>query len=193
MKRPKIALLVLFGMCYTIALSPITLARQSVVVIDWRAELARAKAGIEKDPRSARWHYLAGTAYYALDDFENAIKEFKVASALDPSNPNNDYSLYALYKRKAMHSEQHQVLLDALEKDPNNPVGHFEFGCILEGEEHWADSLREYQDAKRLAANVKGPVYTDPRGNPYGVDVVRQKVDKAIKKVSKLNDAANEK
>jgi tetratricopeptide (TPR) repeat protein len=190
MKRPKIALLVLFGTCYALAHSPISLARQSFVAIDWRAELARAKAGIEKDPSSAQWHHQAGTAYFALNDFENATKEFKVAYSLDPSNPNNDYSLYALYKRKGMHSEQRQALLDALEKDPNNPVGHFEFGSILEVEEHWADSLREYQNAKRLAEGMKGPVYTDQRGNPYGIATVREKVDKAIKKVSILNDAA---
>jgi hypothetical protein len=59
--------------------------------------------------------------------------------------------------------------------DPNNPVGRFEFAYILEEEKHWADSLREYQVAKRLAASVKGPMYTDLRGNPYDVDGVRRK------------------
>ena len=118
------------------------------------------------------------------------MKELKLASSLDPSNPGDDYALYALYKRKAMHSEQRQVLLDALEKDPNNPVGRFEFAYILEEEKHWADSLREYQVAKRLAASVKGPVYTDPRGNPFDVDGVREEVDKAIDRVAKLDQSA---
>jgi hypothetical protein len=44
-----------------------------------------------------------------------------------------------------MHAEQRQVLLDALEKDPNNPLGRFEFAYILEEENDWADSLEEYQ------------------------------------------------
>jgi hypothetical protein len=65
------------------------------------------------------------------------VKELKLASTLDRSNPNNDYTLCAFYKRKAMHSEQRQVLLDALEKDPDNPVGRFEFAHILEEEKHW--------------------------------------------------------
>jgi hypothetical protein len=82
------------------------------------------------------------------------------------------------------------VLLDALEKDPNNPVGRFEFAYILEEEMHWADSLREYQVAKRLAASVKGPVYTDPRGNLFDIDGVREEVDKAIDRVAKLNESA---
>jgi len=110
-----------------------------------------------------------------------------LATTLDPSNPNNYYTLYALYKRKAMHSEQRQVLLDALEKDANNPVGRFEFAYILEEEKHWADSLREYQVAKRLAASVKGPKYIDSRGNVYEVDGVREEVDKAIDRVAKLD------
>jgi len=125
------------------------------VPVGWKAELAKAKAGIEENPKSAFWHNQAGVAYDALGDFDTAVKEIKLATMLDPSNPNDYYTLYALYKRKAMHAEQRQVLLDALEKDANNPVGRFEFAYILEEEKHWADSLREYQAAKRLATSVK--------------------------------------
>src|SRR6266480_4227188 len=160
------------------------------VPVDWKAELAKAKAGIEKNPKSAFWHNQAGVAYDALGNFDTAVKEIKLAATLDPSNPNNYYTLYALYKRKAMHAEQRQVLLDALEKDANNPVGRFEFAYILEEEKHWADSLREYRVAKRLAASVKGPMYIDPRGNAYEVDGVREEVDRAIDRVAKLDEVA---
>jgi tetratricopeptide (TPR) repeat protein len=165
----------------------VLLAQHGTVTVDWKAELAKASAGIEKNPKSAFWHNQAGVAYDALGDFENAVKELKLASTLDPSNPNGDYALYALYKRKGMRPEMRQMVLDALEKDPNNPVGHFEFASILEAEKHWADSLREYRVAKRLAASVKGPIYTDPRGNAYDVDGVREEVDKAIDRVVRLN------
>ena len=165
----------------------VLLAQHGTVTVDWKAELAKAKAGIEKNPKSAFWHNQAGVAYDALGDFESAVKELKLASTLDPSNPNGDYALYALYKRKRMRPEMRQMVLDALEKDPNNPVGHFEFAYILEEEKHWVDSLREYQVAKRLAASVKGPLYTDPRGNAYDVDGVREEVDKAIDRVARLN------
>jgi hypothetical protein len=43
---------------------------------------------------------------------------------------------------------------------------------------------------KRLAASVKGPVYTDPRGNPFDIDGVPEEVDKAIDRVAKLNESA---
>ena len=82
------------------------------------------------------------------------------------------------------------MLLDALEKDPDNPVGRFEFAYILEQEKQWSDSLREYQAAKRLAANVKGTKYNDPRGNVYDVDGVREEVGKAIDRVSNLKESA---
>ncbi|MGB9467607.1 MAG: hypothetical protein WBR10_21035 [Candidatus Acidiferrum sp.] len=173
-----------------IADSPSILAQQhGSVNVDWKAELAKAKAGIEKNPKSAFWHNQAGVAYDGLGDFENAVKELKLASTLDRSNPINDYALYALYKRKGMHSEQREVLLHALEIDPQNPVGRFEFAFILEKEKHWADSLREYQTAKLLVASVKGPVYRDPRGNPYDVDGIQEQVDKAIDRVAKLNES----
>jgi tetratricopeptide (TPR) repeat protein len=163
------------------------LAQPGSVTVDWKAELAKANVGIEKNPKSAFLHNQAGVAYDALGDFQNASKEFKLASSLGPSNPNGDYALYALYKRKAMHSEQRQVLLDALEKDHNNPVGRFEFAYLLEEEKHWADSLREYQVAKSLAASVKVPMYTDLRGNAYEVDVVRREAGKARDRLAKLN------
>ncbi|MDR3714092.1 MAG: tetratricopeptide repeat protein [Puia sp.] len=167
-------------------------AEHKTVTVDWKAELAKAKAGIEKDPKSEFWHNQAGIAYDALGDFDTAVKELKQACALDPSNPINYYSLYALYKRKTMHQEQRQVVLDALEIDPNNPLGRFEFAYILETEKQWADSLREYQTAKRLVASVSGSAYLDARGNAYTVEGVRQQVDKAIERVAKLNETSNE-
>ncbi len=190
MKQFRIALLTFVCVFCEAAVSPLIPAQHGTVSVDWKVELAKAKAGIAKNPKSAFWHNQAGVAYDALGDFENAVREIKLASTLDRSNPNNYYTLYALYKRKAMHSEQRQVLLDALEKDANNPMGRFDFAYILEEEKHWADSLREYQVAKRLAASVKGPMYIDPRGNAYEVDGVREEVDRAIDRVAKLDEAA---
>jgi tetratricopeptide (TPR) repeat protein len=187
MKRFRIVLLTFVCVLCGAA---VLLAQHGAVTVDWKAELAKAKAGIEKNPKSAFWHNQAGIAYDALGDFENAVKEIKLASKLDESNPNNYYALYALYKRKEMHSEQRKVLLDALEKDSNNPVGRFEFAYILEEEKHWQDSLREYQVAKQLAASVKGSQYIDSRGSVFEVEGVREEVDKAIDRVAKLNESA---
>jgi tetratricopeptide (TPR) repeat protein len=192
MKRASVLrLLSAYALCWIACCTAVT-AQQTSVTMDWNAELAKAKAGIEKDPKSAFWHNQAGVAYNALGEFENAVKEIKLACTLDESNPNSYYTLYALYKRKGMHSEQRQVLLDALERDPNNPLGRFEFAYILETEKQWADSLREYQTAKRLVASVTGSAYIDARGNTYAVESVRQQVDKAIERVAKLNETSNE-
>jgi tetratricopeptide (TPR) repeat protein len=189
MKRFRIILLTFVCVLCGAAHSPFVQAQHGTVTADWKAELAKAKAGIEKNPKSAFWHNQAGIAYDALGDFENVVKEIKLACKLDESNPNNYYALYALYKRKAMHSERRTILLDALEKDSNNPLGRFEFAYILEEEKHWQDSLREYQVAKQLAASVKGVQYIDSRGNAFEVDGVREEVDKAIDRVAKLNES----
>jgi tetratricopeptide (TPR) repeat protein len=190
MKQLRIVLLTFVCILCGASDSRVVLAQHGSVVVDWKAELAKAKAGIEKNPKSAFWHNQAGVAYNALGDVGNAMKELKLASTLEPSNPNGDYALYAVYKRRRIYpGKQREVLLDALEKDPRNPWGHFEFAYILETERYWSDSLREYQTAKRLVASVNGPVYTDPRGNPYDVDGVRGEVDKAIERVAKLNDS----
>ncbi len=191
MKRTRTALLILLYLFFGITDLPSLLAQRGSVPVDWKAELATAKAGVEKNPESAFWHNQAGVAYDGLGEFENAVKELKLASKLDPSNPINDYVLYALYKRKGMHPEQRDVLLHALETDPKNPVGRFEFASILEKEKRWEDSLREYQTAKRLVGAMKGPVYVDPRGNPFDVDGIRNQLDKAIDRVAKQNEPEN--
>ncbi len=118
MRQFRIALLIFVCVLCGAADTPSLSAQHGSVTVDWKAELAKAKAGIEKNPQSAFWHNQAGVAYNALGDSENAVKELKLASTLDPSNPIHDYALYALYKRKGMHSEQRDVLLEALEKDP---------------------------------------------------------------------------
>lgn len=190
MKQLRIALLTFVCVLCGVSESRVVLAQHRSVIVDWKAELAKAKAGIQKNPKSAFWHNQAGVAYNALDDVENAVKELKLASTLDPSNPNGDYALYAVYKRRGIYPEkQREMLLDALEKDPRNPLGHFEFAYILETEKYWSDSLREYQTAKRLVASVNGPAYTDLRGNSYDVDGIRGEVDKAIERVAKLHDS----
>jgi len=163
---------------------------EATVVTDWRAELAKAKAAIKKNPKSAFWHNQAGVAYNAIGDFDSAVKEIKLAITLDASDPINYYTLYSVHQRKGMQTEQRQVLLDALEEDNNNPLGHFQFGQILEEERYWGDSLREYQTAKRLAAAVTGPIYTDPRGNAYTITALRAQADSAIGRVAKLNESA---
>jgi tetratricopeptide (TPR) repeat protein len=163
--------------------------RHGVVSVDWKVELAKAKATLQKNPRSAFWHNQAGVAYDALGDFGKAVKELKRARALDPTNPEEDYMLYALYKRKGMHREEREVLLDALEKDPNNPLGRFEFAYLLEQEKDWADSLREYQAAERLLTTLSGSQYVDPIGGSYDVDGIRDEVAEAINRVAKLNEA----
>lgn len=189
MKRCGIRVLTLVYVLLGAGFSSVSLAQHGSVTVDLKAELAKAKANIAKNPKSAFWHNQAGMAYDALGDFPDAVKELKLASSLDPSDPIDDYTLYGLYKRKGMRAEQRQILLDALEKDPNNPLGHFEFAYILETEKYWADSLREYEKAKVLIGNVKESVYVDPRGNAYDIDGIRGDVDKAIARVAKLKES----
>lgn len=162
------------------------LAQGSSVQVNWQGELEKAKAGIEKNPNSAFWHNQAGVAYDALGDFKSAVQELKLASTLDPTNTISDYALYALYKRKGMIAQERETLLKALEKDSANPLGRFEFAGVLEKEGHLQDALREYREARRLVATVKGSEYIDLRGNPYQVGGVREEVDKAIERITKL-------
>lgn len=186
MKQLTIALLIAaFVLCGFGAL-PFLLAQHDTEPTDWKAVLEKAQAGIEKNPKSAFWHNQASVAYSALGYFDLAVKELKLASTLDPDDPGHEYGLFALYQRKGMFRQQRQALLRALEIEGRNPLGHFELGVVLEKEGYLEESLKEYLDAKRLAADVKSKEYTDRRGGVYEVEVVRKDADEYIARVTKL-------
>lgn len=156
-----------------------------------KADLEKALANIQKDPNSSFWHNQAGISYDAAGDFENAQKEFKLASTLDADNPIHDYFLYNLYKRRQMRGRERKALLSALEKDSGNPLGNFELGALLENEGHLAESLKQYRSAKLLVVNVKGNDYVDRRANPYDIRLVRRTVDECVSRVAvKLKSSA---
>ncbi len=175
----------LFCVVCIAARHPLVQAQHATVPVDWRAELEKAKAGINKNPSSAFWHNQAGVAYDALGD-DRAVKELKLASRLDPTNTVSDYALYALYRRKGTIAQEREILLKALDKDSVNPLGRLEFAYVLEREGHLRDAVREYQAAKHLAVAVKEPQYIDPRGNPYDIGSIPDEADEAIDRVTKL-------
>lgn len=167
-------------------------ARHRVVTVNWTAELVKARAALHKNPHSAFWHDQAGIAYDGLGDFAKAVSELKQGRALEPTDQlkaEEDYTLYALYKRKGMRTAQRHILLDAIGKDPNNPFGHFEFAYLLEQQEDWTGSLREYQVTKNLLATLTGSQYVDPAGGYYPIDGIRDQLGEAIARVAKLSES----
>jgi len=126
-----------------------------------------------------------------LGEFENAVREIKLACTLDESDPRQLLHALCALQKKGNAVEQRQYY-STRSKETQQPLGRFEFAYILEEEKHYADSFREYQVAKRLAASVNGLNYIDARGGVYGADIVRAQVDNAIERVAKLNETSNE-
>lgn len=164
----------------------LVVAQQGKQAVYWRSQLKVALAHIKKEPNSPFWHNQAGIAYDALGDSSRAEAELKLSAKLDPYNPISYYTLYAFYQRKGTLSQQRRALLSALDNDNRNPLGHFELAHVLEEEGYLTVSLNEYQTAKRLVSAVHGNEYTDERGNPYEIAIVRKQVASCINRVAKL-------
>ena len=189
MKRLKILILLAACAIGSFINSPAVQAQSGDKSVDWKAELKKAQAGAQRDRKSSFWHNQAGIAYDALGETSSAEKELKLAAKLDPTNPVGYYALYAFYQRRGTLSQQRKALLNALEIDSDNPLGHFQLGTVLEKEGYLTESLREYQTAKRLISKIQSSQYTDMRGNPYDVDVVRTEVNGCIDRVTKLKSS----
>lgn len=186
MTHMKTTYLVLpFILAFSLWQRPPAKGQNKAMVAFWQEELSRARAHIQQEPRSAYWHNQAGLAYGSLGETSKAQTELTLAAKLDPENPIGYWTLFAFYQRNGRLSQQRKALLRTLEIDSRNPLGHFELAIVLEKEGHLKDSLREYQAANRLVSTVAGGEYTDQRGNPFEVNVVRKQVRDCIARVKK--------
>jgi len=186
-KYPAIVLGLVLGISVTafVVKYGISVGQHGSTPVDWNAELLHAQQEIEKNPSSAFWHDQAGVAYDALGNFNNAVQELKRAESLDLDNPIHDYVLYAIYKRRGLREDQRKVLVDALRKDPVNPIGRFEIAQLFQMEGHWLEAFQQYCRTRSIVAGIKGSEYIDPKGNPYDISPVREQINKAVEEASK--------
>ena len=75
MKWIRVVLFALAALLYGAEHTALLLAQQRNVAVEWKAQLAKAKAGIAKGPKSEFRRNQAGVAYDARGDLENAVKE----------------------------------------------------------------------------------------------------------------------
>lgn len=183
MKQLRTLTLIVAVSCMVGGVTHAVLTPQSKTEQYWQKQLAKARGALAKNPKSSFWHGQAGVAYDGLGDVSKAEEELKLAAKLAPTNPMDQYVLYAFYQRRGTLSQQRRALLDALDIDWGNPLGHYALGTVLEKEEYLEDALREYGTAKQLVQGIKANEYIDSRGNPYDISVVRRDVSGAMDRV----------
>ncbi len=112
--------------------------------------ILRYRLAIETNPKDpTAWQHL-GELYMASNDPEKARDCFTKAQALGPMTEENLIKLAESSLAQKKSADAIGFLQRALEKNPNNPVAHFDMGFAYALQGQYAPAIRAYQMATRL-------------------------------------------
>jgi tetratricopeptide (TPR) repeat protein len=76
-------------------------------------------------------HLLRGKAYLAHEDFDGALKQFKIAARADPKLPLLHYNLGVVYRRQGNLDKARQEFLDDIALEPGVAFNYDQLGAIF--------------------------------------------------------------
>lgn len=160
--------------------------KAEVQYLDPRSILKEAREQLRRNPHAAYWHNQASLAYALLGDWASSESEINAAIRNDAEAPQYYYVLASIAEHKDNGLKQLESLRRALELDPNNPVGHYELGVVLQKQGDQAGALQEYKLCLDKLKYAKRDVYYDPRGRAYyGFEGLRRKAKKRIDRLKR--------
>ena len=83
------------------------------------------------DSSPAEKHYKNATAYHAIEEFEQAISEYKKAIALDPNSPIIYNRLGVAYSELKQYDAALDAYQKAVELSPMTAEPHYNIGIVL--------------------------------------------------------------
>lgn len=114
---------------------PTELTRETLIVED------KAKAGE---------HLQAGITLYKQKKYTEALDEFKLAKAMDLSDPRPNYYIGKIFAENGEPDKAMENFEASIKRDPNYIDSHLELAAIYMSASMWADALAEYDDIIRL-------------------------------------------
>lgn len=113
----------------------------------WENGISLWSDAIKRAPDSSRAHYNLGFAYHRDGNFVEAIKEYRIAQDLNPS----DYEIYnnlaAAYEKLGLYSESLDSYKKALDLKPIYPEARNNLGLLYARRGKLEDAISQYQDA----------------------------------------------
>jgi tetratricopeptide (TPR) repeat protein len=112
---------------------------------------------VETNPQNAQMRYLLGLAYLETGAFNSAKETFEQARKL--GFPDVDRELGRTYLRQRELPQAREVLSRAVELNPNDPTAQLNLGKVLEAMKETDGALRAYEQAVRLAPDLREAQY----------------------------------
>ena len=112
-------------------------------------ELTR-EALIVEDKVKAAEHLEAGITLYKQKKYSQALDEFKLAKAMDLSDPRPNYYIGKIFAENGEPDKAMENFEASIKRDPNYIESHLELAAIYMSASMWSDALAEYDDIIRL-------------------------------------------
>ena len=112
-------------------------------------ELTRETLIVE-DKVKAGEHLQAGITLYKQKRYTEALDEFKLAKAMDLSDPRPNYHIGKIFAENGEPDKAMENFEASIKRDPNYIDSHLELAAIYMSASMWADALAEYDDIIRL-------------------------------------------
>jgi len=143
-KRKKIAMSFAFAVFFIFSI--MTFRRNPI----WKDDYTFTSRMVQDAPDSLFPHLKLGKLFESSERFDDAIKEFKIASALDPLDASAHNGLGIVYARMGRSDDAVEELQTALHLNPNNIKAHYNLGNVYDRLGRQDDAVRELQTAVKL-------------------------------------------
>ena len=149
---------------------------------DWAAAEREFKRCFELKPGYATAHHWYGLLYLvAIGQADEAVKEIRKASELDPLSLPISANVGLLLSVAGRHDEAIEQLTKTLELDPNFVYSHWQLAVVYERKGMYDEAIEEFE--KAIALSGRGTLPTSLLGHAYAVSGRR---DEALAVVDQL-------
>jgi tetratricopeptide (TPR) repeat protein len=112
--------------------------------------LSRLEAAVDLAPNLAEARRVLGMAYWADEQYDNSIEQFKAAIRLGPDDERSRIALSDVLVRIGRVADAEQLLKETIQKIPASGQAYYNLGRLYEGQLKLSDALHEFQQAADL-------------------------------------------
>jgi tetratricopeptide (TPR) repeat protein len=113
------------------------------------AELSRETIIVEDKAKAAE-HLEAGITLYKQKKYTEALDEFKLAKAMDLSDPRPNYYMGKIFTENGEPDKAMENFEASIKRDPNYIDSHLELAAIYMSASMWDDALEQYDEIIRI-------------------------------------------
>jgi Flp pilus assembly protein TadD len=145
----------LLGALLIVSLASATFARNMV----WQSDFTLWKDALAKSPNKARPHSNVGVAYTSRGEIDNASREYRIATTINPDFVEAYSNLGVVLFVEKRYDEAEKELLKAVQRRPFFPTSYYNLGRVYAAQERLYKASVQYETAIRMKPDYAEAFY----------------------------------